>query len=159
MLPSAIHFPKIKVFFGLFLKSSVFFHIRGHLKKSTFEFVDAEKRLEGWKLKKTYFRETVNKETRKFLLRSKRWVSKLCVRHLSGCHKQQILKPLLEHWPPWTFPFAFCFPTPKEERFPDSVSRLNSYLNWNVLKLSKGSVLQRVTKGDVNFGQGSEWIF
>ena len=155
-LSSPIHFSKIRVFSGLSLKSSIFFHIKGHL--SILEILDAEKRLEVWKLKKTYFRETVNKETRKCLLHSKRWVSKLCVRHLSRCSKQQILKPLLEHWPPWTFWFAFCLPTPKEERFLDSVSRLKCYLNWNLLKLSKGSVLQRLTKGDANFGQGSKWI-
>ena len=39
-LSSAIHFSKIKVFSGLFLKSSVFFHLKSHL--SIFEFPDAE---------------------------------------------------------------------------------------------------------------------
>ena len=68
-LSSAIHFSKIRVFSGLSLKSSIFFHIKGHL--SILDVLDAEKRLEGWKLKKTYFRETVNKETRKCLFHSK----------------------------------------------------------------------------------------
>ena len=74
-----------------------------------------------------------------------------------GCFNQQNFKRLLEHWKPWTSSFAFCFPIPKEQRFPDSIYRLKCFLNWSLFKLSKGSVLQRVTNGNAYFGQGSEW--
>ena len=133
--------------------------IKAYRKKSKLELLDAEKLIEGRKLKKNWFRENLNKESRKSPLPSKSWVMIICVQYLSGCLKQQIFEPGSQHWTLWTFSFAVWFPIPREERLLDFVLRFECNINWNLLKLSNGSALHRVMEGDANFGQVHEWIF
>ena len=138
VLSSVIQFSKFNVFFGLFLNSTLIFHIQAHKDREQPWGSRCWIAIWGMKTKDLTARNHKSR-TLKMPATIETLPFDIMRKNLSGCYNQQNFKPHLKIWTLWNFAFVFCLPICWEESHLGSVQWLSPQCcrNWKLLQIFK----------------------